>query len=54
MIAYLLKQGTSLTFTAFLNQLRNGSDIDHAVSDNYSRKFRGWADFTKPAWQGSL
>jgi hypothetical protein len=49
-ISYLLKQGTSLTFYAFLTELRNGSEIDHAISDNYAGKFRGWAD-VETAWQ---
>ncbi len=51
--AHLLRQGTSLAFAAFLNQLRNGADLDHALSDNYSGRYRGTADF-ETSWQSSL
>jgi len=51
--SFLMRQGSTLAFAAFLNQLRNGSDVEHALNDNYSGKFRGWADF-ETAWQASL
>ena len=52
-IDFMLKQGTSLTFAALLNQLRNGTDIDHAIAENYNGKYRGWADL-ETSWQAQL
>jgi hypothetical protein len=52
-VAYLLKQGSSLTFAAFLSELRNGSDLDHALADNYGGKYRGAADF-ETSWATTL
>jgi hypothetical protein len=49
-VSYLLKQGSNLAFGALMNSLHNGSDIDHALSDNYSGKYRGFADL-ETAWQ---
>jgi hypothetical protein len=43
-ISFLMRHGSSLTFAAFLNDLRNGADFDRAVSSSYSAKFRGAAD----------
>jgi hypothetical protein len=52
-VSFVMKQGTSLTFAAFLNELRNGSDLDHAIANNYSGKFRGVGDL-EVSWQTSL
>jgi len=52
-VSFLLKQGNSLAFAAFLNQLRNGSDLDHAIPDNYTGKFRNLADF-ETAWASTV
>ncbi len=52
-VSFLLKQGTSLTFAAFLNELRNGADFERALTDNYGGKFRSVSEFER-SWQGSL
>ena len=36
-----------------LNELRNGADMDHALSDNYIGKYRGLADLEQ-SWQGAI
>jgi hypothetical protein len=52
-VSYLMQQGTSLAFAAFLNQLKNGADFNQALSETYSARFRGIGDFER-AWQASL
>jgi len=43
-VSFMLKQGSNLAFAAFLESLRNGKDLDSAISDNYPGKYRGQAD----------
>lgn len=49
-VAFLLKQGSSLGFAAFLGELRNGATLDQALSNNYGAKFRNMKDLEN-AWQ---
>jgi hypothetical protein len=51
-VEYLMRQGTTLTFAAFLNQLRNGAEFNQALADVYSAKFRGIGDL-ELAWQAN-
>ncbi len=39
-VAYLLYQGSPLTFASMLSELRNGTDMDRAIGDTFPAKFR--------------
>ena len=51
--AYLLSQGSSLAFSAMLSELKNGADMDKALGDNYSAKFRSMAELEN-AWKFTI
>jgi hypothetical protein len=52
-VSFIMRHGSSLTFAAFLNDLRNGADLDRAISNSYSGKFRGAVDL-ETMWQSSI
>jgi len=43
-LSFVPAQGSNLAFAAFLDSLRNGKDLDRAISDTYPGRFRGQAD----------
>jgi hypothetical protein len=52
-VNFMLRQGNSLVFAAFLNDLRNGADLDHALSDSFANKYRNTTDL-ETSWISSL
>ena len=52
-VSFMLKQGSNLSFAAFLDSLRNGKDLDRAISDNYPGKYRGFADLEQ-SWVSTI
>jgi hypothetical protein len=52
-VTYMLSQGSALAFAQFLGELKNGSDIDRALSDSYSAKFRSLNDL-EAAWKYTI
>lgn len=51
--AYLLQQGSALSFAGFLIALRSDTDPDRAIADNYPGKFRSLADL-EAAWKHTI
>ena len=52
-VTYLLSQGSSLGFAQFLGELKNGTDLDRALSDAYPGKFRSMNDL-EAAWKYTI
>ena len=52
-VSYLLAQGSPLTFAQMLGELRSGFDIDRALSDAYSAKFKSLNDL-EAAWKYTI
>ena len=52
-VTFLLKQGSNLSFGALLTSLRNGADMDRALSDNYPGRYRSLADLEQ-SWQTTI
>ena len=51
---YLLGQSSSLTFAAILNELKTGTEMDKAISDNYPGRFpRGMTDL-ESMWKTTI
>jgi hypothetical protein len=51
--AFILSQGSTLNFANMLAGLRNGNDIDKAISDNYPAKFRSLSE-VENAWKYTI
>jgi hypothetical protein len=51
--AYLMVQGTSQNFASVLNDLKQGLDIDRALSNNYPQKFHSMTDL-ETAWKTTV
>jgi len=52
-VAYLLQQGTTTNFKNLLIALKQGADIDHALSDNYPVKFHSLSELEN-AWKTTI
>ena len=51
-VSYLMSQNGATAFGGFLNALRMGTDIDHAIADSYAARFRSLADL-ETAWRNA-
>lgn len=52
-VTYVLSQGSALAFGQLMSDLRSGSDMDHALSDAYSAKFRS-LDELESMWKYTI
>lgn len=52
-VAFMLAQGSAINFGSMLNAIKNGSDIDAAIANNYPGKFRNFND-VESSWKYTI
>ena len=52
-VAFMLSQGSALNFGNMVNALRSGADMDRALNDQFSSRFRSMGEL-ETAWRNTV